>query len=82
MAHHLLRDQNLLVRLAIVHRKLQADEVGQDRRRASLRLDRGGTGGRGELFWERETVFYRSMYKLADGRQSVSEGTIWMRRGI
>lgn len=57
MAHHLLCDQNLLVHLAIVHRKLQADKVGQDRRRASLRLDRGGTGGRGELFWERETVF-------------------------
>lgn len=49
-----------------MHRELEAHEVGQDRRRAGLRLDRGGTGGRGDGSREGETV-RSELDTLADG---------------
>ena len=49
--HHLLRDQDILVRLPVVDGEPQAQEIGQDRCRARARLDhrcpgRGGVGFR------------------------------------
>ncbi len=60
VADHLLGDSHVVVHLAIVHLKLQADEVGQNGRRARLCPDRwdllprygtcdGKPGGGGEL---------------------------------
>lgn len=54
--HHILRNRNLLIDLAVVHRKFQTDEVREDSCRARLGLDRWRARGRGHLLREGETV--------------------------
>ena len=43
MPYHLLRDRYIGVNLPIVHLELEPDEVGQNRRAARLRFNRGCT---------------------------------------
>ncbi|KAL2821687.1 hypothetical protein BJX63DRAFT_223988 [Aspergillus granulosus] len=52
ISNHLLSDQNILVRLAIVHGEPQADEVREDCSGALLRPDRGCARRRGECAGE------------------------------
>ena len=43
MPHHLLRDRYIDVNLPVVHLELKPDKVGQNRRAARLRFNRGYT---------------------------------------
>ena len=60
MPHHLLRYDDVMIDLAIVHLKLESDEVGQDRGRARLCLD-----GRRHLLAGSNTLNGEAVMELA-----------------
>ena len=53
-SHHLLRDVNFLVRLAVVDCEFQTNEVREDGSAALLRLDHWATSCGGKLFGQRK----------------------------
>jgi hypothetical protein len=42
MPNHILRDQNIMINLPIIHLEFQPDEIRQDGCASGLRFDRGG----------------------------------------
>lgn len=65
-SNHLLRNIHVRVRLPVVHRKLEPDEIRQDGYGTCARLDGGRAGGWGDGFGEGKTVMMQRIRLVSD----------------